>query len=161
MKSKAATTADLELCSRAMLLLCRIPHSLDANSLALLVVVVDSLIFGLLSQVTGGKGNCRQELQKVGNLVELVLGECSKEIRGVVLKGCQDTLGGAIINTNLPVWLRTACIKGLNSLLVEAKKEERSLVWETLNMKFEKLFSFIFTCGVFDIQAAVVELVFR
>ena len=119
------------------------------------------MIFGLLSQVAGAKSNCTRELQKVGNLVELVLGECSKEIRGVVLKGCLDTLGGAIINTNLPVWLRTTCIKGVNSLLVEAKKEERSLVWETLNMKFEKLFSFIFTCGVFDIQAAVVELVFR
>ena len=97
----------------------------------------------------------------MGNLVKLLLGECSKENRGFVLKGCLATLGGAIINTNLPVWLRATCIKGLNSLLVEAKKEERGLVWEKLNMKVEKLFSFIFTCGVFDIQAAVVELVFR
>ena len=149
------------MCSRAMLLLWRIPHILDADSLALLVEVVDSLIFGLLSQVTSGKGNCRQELQKVGNLVDLVLGECSKENRGAVLKGCLDTLGGAIINTNLPVWLRTICIKGINTLLVEAKKKEKSLVWEKLNMKVEALFTFILTCGIYDTQAAVVELVFR
>ena len=149
------------MCSRAMLLLWRIPHILDADSLALLVEVVDSLIFGLLSQVTSGKGNCRQELQKVGNLVDLVLGECSKESRGAVLKGCLDTLGGAIINTNLPVWLRTICIKGINTLLVEAKKKEKSLVWEKLNMKVEALFTFILTCGIYDTQAAVVELVFR
>ena len=44
---------------------------------------------------------------------------------------------------------------------MEAKKEEKSLVWEKLNMKVEALFRLILTCGVFDTQAAVVELVFR
>ena len=144
-----------------MLQLCRIPHILDAGSLGLLVGVVHSFIIGLLSKVTAGKDNCGQELREVGKLVTLILEECSKENRGSVLEGCYDTLGGAIINTNLPVWLRTMCIKGFNALLEESKTEERSLVWEKLNMKVEALFSFILACGVYDTQAAVVELIFR
>ena len=43
MKAKASTTGDLELCSRGMLLLWRIPHVLDADSLGLLVGVVDGV----------------------------------------------------------------------------------------------------------------------
>ena len=160
-KAKAATAEALDLGGRATLLLCRIPHILDADSLSLLVGVVDSLIFGLISKVTAGKDNYRQELREVGKLVALILEECSKENRRSVLEGCLDTLGGAIINTNLPVWLRTMCIKGFNALLEESRTEERSLVWEKLNMKMEVLFSFILACGVYDTQAAVVELIFR
>lgn len=160
-KAQTVTAADLQLGSRAILLLLRIPHTLEAGSLALLVEVVDSLIFELLSQVTAGSDKCRQDLREAGELVTLVLGECSKKNRSAILEGCLDTLAGAIINTNLPVWLRTMCIKELNTLLVKAKKEEKSLVWEKLNMKVEALFSFILTCGVYDSQAAVVELMFR
>lgn len=159
-KAKASTAGDLKLCSKGILQLWRIPHILDVDSLLLLVNVVDSLIFGLLSKVTAGKGENRQELQEVGILLDLVLGGCSKEKSGAVLKGCLDTLGGAIINTNLPVWLRTICIKGFNSLLLKAKKG-KNLVWEKLNMKVEALFSLILTCGIYDTQAAVVELIFR
>jgi len=131
-KAQVVTAADLKLGCRAILLLFRIPHTLEAGSLALLVEVVDSLIFELLSQVTAGNDKCRQDLREAGELVTLVL-----------------------------VWLRTMCIKELNTLLVKAKKEEKSLVWEKLNMKVEVLFSFIFTCGVYDSQAAAVELMFR
>ena len=143
------------------MLLFRIPTTLEAGSLALLVELVDGLISGLLSQVTAGKDKCRQDLREAGELVTLVLGECSKKNRSALLKGCLDTLAGAIINTNLPVWLRTMCIKELNTLLVKAKKEEKNLVWEKLHMKVEALFSFILTCGTYDSQAAVVELMFR
>ena len=160
MEAKASTAGDLKLCGKGILQLWRIPHILDVDSLLLLVNVVDSLIFGLLSKVTAGIGENRQELQEVGILLDLVLGGCSKEKSGAVLKGCLDTLGGAIINTNLPVWLRTICIKGFNSLLLKAKKG-KNLVWEKLNMKVEALFSLILTCGIYDTQAAVVELIFR
>ena len=161
MNAKAVTAANLELGCRAILLLFRIPTTLEASSLALLVELVDGLMFGLLSQVTAGKDKCRQDLREAGELVTLVLGECSKKNKNAVLEGCLDTLAGAIINTNLPVWLRTMCIKELNTLLVKAKKEEKSLVWEKLRMKVEALFSFILTCGAYDAQAAVVELMFR
>ena len=52
MRANARTGADLELGGRAILQLYRIPHILEGDSLDLLVDVVDSLIFGLLSLVT-------------------------------------------------------------------------------------------------------------
>ena len=161
MRANARTGADLELGGRAILQLYRIPHVLEGDSLDLLVDVVDSLIFGLLSLVTARNGDCRRELREAGKLVASVLEECCEENRGAMLGGCLDTLAGAIINTNLPVWLRTICIKGLNALLERSKKEKKSLVWEKLNAKLEALFSFLLACGIYDTQAAVVELICR
>ena len=161
MRANARTGADLELGGRAILQLYRIPHILEGDSLDLLVDVVDSLIFGLLSLVTGGNCDCRRELREAGKLVASVLEECCEENRGALLGGCLDTLAGAIININLPVWLRTICIKGLNALLERSKKEKKSLVWEKLNAKVEALFSFLLACGIYDTQAAVVELICR
>ena len=91
----------------------------------------------------------------------LVLEEWSQENRSALLKGCVDSLSGAIINLYLPVWLRTICIKGFNQLLEKARKDEKGLAWERLTLRMDELFRFLLTCGVYDTQAAVVEFMFR
>ena len=151
----------MELASRAMLLLCRLPHLLDEAYLRLLVEIVDSLIFQLLSMATSGKDKSNEQLRETGKSVLLVLEEWSQENRSALLKGCVDNLSGAIINVNLPVWLRTLCIKGANQLLEKARKDEKGLVWERLSLRMDELFMFLLTCGVYDTQAAVVEFMFR
>ena len=160
-KAKPGTLAELELTNRAMLLLCRLPHLLDEASLCLLVELVDSSIFQLLSMATSGEDNIQRRLKETGKSVLLVLEEWSQENRSALLKGCVDSLSGAIINLNLPVWLRTICIKGFNQLLEKARKDEKGLVWERLSVRMDELFRFLLTCGVYDTQAAVVEFIFR
>ena len=144
-----------------MLLLCRLPHLLDEASLCLLVELVDSSIFQLLSMATSGEDNIQGRLKETGKSVLLVLEEWSQENRNALLKGCVDSLSGAIINLNLPVWLRTLCLKSFNQLLEKARKDEKGLVWERLSMRMDELFRFLLTCGVYDTQAAVVEFIFR
>ena len=151
----------MELANRAMLLLCRLPHLLDEASLCILVKVVDSLIFQLLSMATSGKDKSDEQLRETGKSVLLILEEWSQENRSALLKGCVENLSGAIINLNLPVWLRTICIKGFNQLLEKARKEEKGLAWERLSLRMDELFRFLLTCGVYDTQAAVVEFMFR
>ena len=144
-----------------MLLLCRLPHLLDEASLCLLVELVDSSIFQLLSMSTSGEDNIQRQLKETGKSVLLVLEEWSQANRSALLKGCVDCLSGAIVNLNLPVWLRTLCLKSFNQLLEKARKDEKGLVWERLSMKMDELFRFLLTCGVYDTQAAVVEFIFR
>ena len=151
----------MKLANRAMLLLCRLPHLLDESSVCILVKVVDSLIFQLLSMATSGKDKSDDQLRETGKSVLLVLEEWSQENRSPLLKGCADSLSGAIINLNLPVWLRTLCIKGANQLLEKARRDEKGLVWERLSLRMDELFRFLLTCGVYDTQAAVVEFMFR
>ena len=151
----------MELANRAMLLLCRLPHLLDEASLCLLVEIVDSLIFQLLSMATSGKDKSNEQLRETGKSVLLVLEEWSQENRSALLKGCVDSLSGAIINLNLPVWLRTLCLKGFNQLLEKARKDEKGLVWERLSTWMDELFRFLLTCGVYDTQAALVEFLLR
>ena len=112
----------MELANRAMLLLCRLPHLLDEASLCILVRVVDSLIFQLLSMATSGNDKSNEQLRETGKSVLLVLDEWSQENRSALFKGCVENLSVAIININLPVWLRTLCIKGFNQLLEKARK---------------------------------------
>ena len=152
----------MELASRAMLLLCRLPHHLlDEGSVCLLVEVVDSLIFQLLSMATSGKDKSNEQLRETGKSVLLVLDEWSQENRSALFKGCVENLSVAIININLPVWLRTLCLKSFNQLLEKARKDEKGLVWERLSTWMDELFGFLLTCGVYDTQAAVVEFIFR
>ena len=144
-----------------MLLLCRLPHLLDEASLCLLVELVDSSIFQLLSLATSGLDNIQRQLKETGKSVLLVLEEWSQANRSALLKGFVDSLSGAIINLNLPVWLRTLCLKSFNQLLEKARKDEKGLVWERLSTWMDELFGFLLTCGVYDTQAAVVEFIFR
>ena len=120
-----------------------------------------SSIFQLLSMATSGEDNIQRQLKETGKSVLLVLEEWSQENRSALLKGCVDSLSGAIINLNLPVWLRTLCLKSFNQLLEKARKDEKGLVWERLSLRMDELFRFLLTCGVYDTQAAVVEFLFR
>ena len=80
----------MELANRAMLLLCRLPHLLDEASVCILVKVVDSLIFQLLSMATSGKHKSDEQLRETGKSVLLILEEWSQENRSALLKGCVE-----------------------------------------------------------------------
>ena len=146
-----AEAEHLQVVAVAAALLLRLPHE---EQPALMVELVQALLAGLLFLVTS---TADTQLEEVNYRVGEVVVQCGR----AVVAGVAGSLVSGLVTTHLPAWLRVSWLKTFNLALAEASKGDREVVWAEQGGRMGEVVEVLRTCGNYDTQAAVVELLLR
>jgi hypothetical protein len=102
---------------------------------------------------------------KNGGLDEVLdlLAQCreDKEVRMMMLEGLAGQMLGMIANSNLLVWMRNSWLRTFNMLLPGSNYKLRGVLEREFVENIEQLVDLLYTCGDYDMQSSLVELLLR
>ena len=98
-------------------------------------------------------------LQDINEIILVCTNE--KNMKNQLLNGLMENILSIVTSTTTHIWIRRNFLKLLTGLLIGSDRRERHKLWVKYYENVNQLADYIFTCGDYDIQTYLVEILYR